>query len=198
MNIGIYKILNRKNNKVYIGSSIVLNKRKYKHFWMLRKGIHPNVYLQKSYNKNGEDTFDFQIIELCEEKDLILRENHYITEYRANEMDFGYNLALVSDSRRNILSDEVKMKLSKHNQIKNGNFSTYNLINLKTNIVSTFDNLKDGAKYLLENGFTKGSERNVRQKLSVCLRGKSVDNGNGKCNTKRQTCYNHRFEIINT
>ena len=113
-------------------------------------------------------------------------------------MEFGYNLALVGNSRRNIVSDEVKMKLSKHNQSKNGNFSKYSLINMKNNITTIFDNLKDGAKYLLDNGFTKGSERNVRQKLSVCLRGKSVDNGNGKCNTKRQTCYNHRFEIINT
>jgi hypothetical protein len=198
MNIGIYKILNKSNNKVYIGSSIVLNKRKYKHFWMLRKDIHPNIYLQKSYNKNGVEMFEFEIIELCEENDLIFRENHYINYYRSNEMEFGYNLALVGNSRRNIVSDEVKMKLSKHNQSKNGNFSKYSLINMKNNITTIFDNLKDGAKYLLDNGFTKGSERNVRQKLSVCLRGKSVDNGNGKCNTKRQTCYNHRFEIINT
>lgn len=31
MNCGIYKIVNIKNNKVYIGSSINLDSRKYKH-----------------------------------------------------------------------------------------------------------------------------------------------------------------------
>ena len=197
MNIGIYKIQNKINNKVYIGSSIVLNKRKYKHFWMLNKGVHPNIYLQKSYNKNGTEVFEFEILELCEENDLISRENYYINYYKSNEMGFGYNLALVGDSRRNIVSDEVKMKLSIHNQIKNGNCSKFSLINLKNNISNNFDNLKDGARYLLDNGFADGSERNVRQKLSVCLRGKPIDNGNKKCNTIRQTCYSHRFEIIN-
>ena len=112
-------------------------------------------------------------------------------------MEFGYNLALVGDLRRNIVSDEVKMKLSKLNQTKNGNFSKYSLINLTNNITNIFDNLKDGARYLLDNGFANGSEKNVRQKLSVCLRSKPIDNGNKKCNTIRKTCYNHRFEIIN-
>jgi subtilase family serine protease len=196
MNIGIYKILNRKNNKVYIGSSIVLNKRKYKHFWMLRKGIHPNVYLQKSYNKNGEDTFDFQIIELCEEKDLILRENHYITEYRANEMDFGYNLALVSDSRRNILSDEVKMKLSKHNQIKNGNFSKFSLTNITSGEIFIFDTLIDGANYLIKNGFANGQSKNVRMTISNCLRGVKVNNGHAT-GSVRKTIYKHLAKVIN-
>ena len=35
MNSGIYKILNKTNNKVYIGSSVNLKSREYKHFWML-------------------------------------------------------------------------------------------------------------------------------------------------------------------
>ena len=195
MNIGIYKILNRGNNKVYIGSSIVLNKRKYKHFWMLRKGIHPNVYLQKSYNRNGEDTFDFQIIELCEEKDLIFRENHYINEYRANEMDFGYNLALVSDSRRNILSDEVKMKLSKHNQIKNGNFSKFSLTNIISEEIFIFDTLIDGANYLIKNGFANGQSKNVRMTISNCLRGVKVNNGHK--GSVRKTIYKHLAKVIN-
>ena len=133
MNCGIYKILNKTNNKVYVGSSVNISNRQYKHFWMLKKGIHDNIYLQKSFNKNGDDNFTFEILEYCEEKDLILRENHYINEYKSNEMDFGYNLALVSDSRRNIVSDVVKMKLSKHNQQKNNNFSKYSLTNIETN-----------------------------------------------------------------
>ena len=197
MNCGIYIILNKTNNKVYVGSSVNISNRQYKHCWMLKKGIHDNIYLQKSFNKNGDDNFKFEILEYCEEKDLISRENHYINEYKSYEMDFGYNLALVSDSRRNVLTEKVKLKLSKYNQEKNGNFKSFFLVNLENGEQRIFDNLKDGAKYLLENGFTTGSERNVRAKLSVCLRNKLVDNGNKLTNTIRKTCYKHGFGIIN-
>ena len=195
MNIGIYKILNKSNNKVYIGSSIVLNKRKYKHFWMLRKDIHPNIYLQKSYNKNGVEMFEFEIIELCEENDLIFRENHYINYYRSNEMEFGYNLALVGNSRRNIVSDEVKMKLSKHNQNKNGNFYKFSLTNIISEEIFIFDTLIDGANYLIKNGFANGQSKNVRMTISNCLRGVKVNNGHK--GSVRKTIYKHLAKVIN-
>jgi group I intron endonuclease len=195
MNIGIYKILNKSNNKVYIGSSIVLNKRKYKHFWMLRKDIHPNIYLQKSYNKNGVEMFEFEIIELCEENDLIFRENHYINYYRSNEMEFGYNLALVGNSRRNIVSAEVKMKLSKHNQNKNGNFSKFSLTNIISEEIFIFDTLIDGANYLIKNGFANGQSKNVRMTISNCLRGVKVNNGHK--GSVRKTIYKHLAKVIN-
>jgi len=195
MNCGIYKILNKTNNKVYVGSSVNLSNRQYKHFWMLKKGIHDNIYLQKSFNKNGDDNYTFEILEYCEEKDLISRENHYINEYKSYEMDFGYNLALVSDSRRNVVSDIVKMKLSKHNQKKNNNFSKYSLTNIVTNEIFIFESLIDGANYLINNGFAKGKSKNVRMSISNCLRGIKVNNGGH--GTIRKTCYQHYFKIIN-
>jgi len=195
MNCGIYKILNKTNNKVYIGSSVNLSSRQYKHFWMLKKGIHDNVYLQKSFNKYGIDNFIFEILEICNENDLILRENHYINEYKSNEMDYGYNLALVNESRRNIVSDIVKMKLSKYNQQKNNNFLKYSLTNIITNEIFIFESLIDGANYLIKNGFAKGKPKNIRMSISNCLRGIKVNNGgNG---TIRKTCYKHYFKIIN-
>ena len=195
MNCGIYKILNKTNNKVYVGSSVNISNRQYKHFWMLKKGIHDNIYLQKSFNKNGLENFVFEILELCEEKDLILKENYYINNYKSNEMTFGYNLALVGNSRRNIVSDSVKLKLSKFNQQKNNNFSKYSLKNIESNEVFIFESLIDGANYLISNGFAKGKSKNVRMVISNCLRGIKVDNG-GK-GTIRKTCYKHYFKIIN-
>ena len=67
MDSGIYLIKNILDDKVYIGSSINLKSREYKHFWMLRKGIHDNNYLQSSYNKFGEENFKFEILENCEQ-----------------------------------------------------------------------------------------------------------------------------------
>jgi predicted GIY-YIG superfamily endonuclease len=45
MNSGIYLIKNILDDKVYIGSSVNLKDRRYKHFWMLEKGIHDNQHL---------------------------------------------------------------------------------------------------------------------------------------------------------
>ena len=195
MGCGIYKIENTYNQKIYIGSSIDIDKRLYKHLWLLRKGIHDNVYLQNSFNQYGENCFKFSVIETCEVNDLVSRENFYIEFFCACNSDCGYNLAKVNDFRRNTYNDEVKIKLSKFNLIKNGNINKFSLTNMKTNEEFIFDTLVDGANYLINNGFAKGSARNVRMSLSNSLRGVKVNNGHK--GSIRKTCYKHKFKIIN-
>jgi group I intron endonuclease len=197
MGCGIYKITNKIDNKVYIGSSLNISSRHYKHFWLLRKNSHDNNYLQNSFNKFGEHNFVFEIVEFCDKSELIERENYYINNFNSNSLEFGYNLATVNEFRRNTYNNEVKLKLSKHNLQKNSNFSTFFLQNILTNESKTFDNLVDAANYLIENSFTDGSPRNVRQKLSFCLRNKKVNNGKKNNGSIRKTCYKHKFEIIN-
>lgn len=196
MNSGIYKIINTTDNKVYIGSSVDLTKRKYKHFWMLNNDCHDNRHLQNSYNKFGESSFIFEIIEMCNHLTLVEKENYYISKYMSNNSEYGYNLATVNEFRRNTFNNEVKVKLSKYNLIKNGNINSYSLTNIKTNEKHIFNTLVDGANYLIENGFAKGSPRNVRMTISNCLRGVKVNNGI-KTETIRKTCYKHNFKKIN-
>jgi hypothetical protein len=195
MSSGIYIIKNTQNNKVYVGSSVNIKNREYKHFWMLDRGVHDNSYLQHSYNKYGKDSFIFEITEICNESKLIDRENYYISYYKSNDMSFGYNLATVNEFRRNCFNDEVKIKLSKHNLNKNKNFSKFSLTNIDTMEIFIFESLVDGANYLIGNGFTKGNPRNVRMKLSSCLRGVKLNNGYQ--GSIRKTCYKHIFKIIN-
>lgn len=195
MSCGIYKIENLIDKKIYIGSSINLESRKYKHFWMLDRNKHDNNHLQNSYNKFGKDLFNFEILEFCDNNQLIERENHYIEIYKSNIDKFGYNLALVNYFRRNTYNEEVKNKLSKYNLNKNGNFNKFSLINIETNDEYFFDTLVDAANYLILNGFTNGKPSYVRAKISRCLRGLKVNNGhNGSI---RKTCYKHKFKIIN-
>lgn len=197
MACGIYIIQNKIDKKKYIGSSINIENREYKHFWMLNNNKHDNKHLQNSYNKFGKDCFEFMVIEECDEALLIERENHYIKHYNSNIQDYGYNLALVNDFRRNNLNTEVKIHLSKYNLNKNGNFSKYTLINIKTNEEYIFNNLVEGAIYLKQNGFANGSLRNIRMKISNCLRGLKVNNGKNSNGSIRKTCYKHNFRIIN-
>ena len=195
MGCGIYKIINTKNNKIYVGSSVDIKKRREKHFWMLEKGIHDNKFLQSSYDRDGKENFVFEIVEMCDEKDLVEKENSYILENKTNDMDFGYNLCLVSDSRRNRVSDKTKTQLSRYNLKKNNNFEKFYLVNIETEKEFVFNSLVEAANYLYDNGFANGQLRNIRMKLSQSLRGIKINNGHK--GSIRKTCYKHKFKIIN-
>jgi len=73
---GIYQIRNTSNGKVYIGSAVNLKRRKSQHFHCLRKGNHPNCYLQNAFNKGQK--LKFFVIEYCDESALITCEQSYI------------------------------------------------------------------------------------------------------------------------
>jgi group I intron endonuclease len=197
MGCGVYMITNLIDKKCYIGSSVNLKNRKYKHFWMLNKNKHDNQYLQNSYNKYGAESFRFTILEECNIIEIVNLENYYIEKYQSNNPNYGYNLAIVNEFRRNKFNNDVKIKLSKYNLNKNGNFTRYSLKNIETNEEFVFDNLIDGANYLIENNYAKGSSRNVRIILSNCLRQKKVNNGKNNNGSIRKSCYKHKFKILN-
>lgn len=57
MKCGVYKIKCTGNGKFYIGSSVNIPKRLTQHFSQLRHGRHENIYLQRVYDKYGEESF---------------------------------------------------------------------------------------------------------------------------------------------
>lgn len=63
MKSGIYIIKNLVNNKVYVGQSINLRRRRNNHFRQLRKNTHCNQHLQRSFIKYGENNFQWQVLE---------------------------------------------------------------------------------------------------------------------------------------
>lgn len=89
---GIYTITNLINNKVYIGQSIDIIKRFYSHKSSLNRDCHQNIFLQRSWNKFGENNFKFEIIEKCNDNDLDIREVYYINLLSSNNDKYGYNL----------------------------------------------------------------------------------------------------------
>lgn len=89
---GIYKIENLINGKIYIGSSINMESRFKSHFGALRGNRHHNIYLQRSFNKHGEDNFDFEVIEQCDKGIMLEREQYYIDLFDCANRLIGYNI----------------------------------------------------------------------------------------------------------
>ncbi len=102
--IGIYVLINNKNNNWYIGSSINIIRRIKEHFYELKNNKHFNKRLQNSYNKYKN--FYAIIIEKCKKKDLEYREQYWMEYYES------YNDYNIDEPERQIISDETKRKHS--------------------------------------------------------------------------------------
>lgn len=114
MKSGIYEILNTVNSKLYIGSAVRLKKRFTGHLNLLRRGKHNNRHLQAAFNKYGEAKFLFFPIEHVEDpKDLIPKEQFWITALDACDRSKGYNIAPTAGSQAGFcFSEESKLKMS--------------------------------------------------------------------------------------
>ena len=87
---GIYMIQNIVNVKRYVGSARDLGKRRNIHFSELRRNCHSNPHLQNAFNKYGQESFVFKMIELCDEATLLVREQFYLDAY--DVVENGYNI----------------------------------------------------------------------------------------------------------
>lgn len=87
----IYKITNFVDTKIYIGSAFIFRKRKATHIHNLKKNKHSNKHLQHAWNKYGELSFLFEIIEECEKDKLIEREQYWIDILKPE-----YNICLIA------------------------------------------------------------------------------------------------------
>ena len=110
---GIYCILNKKTNIVYVGKSVNINRRFTDHKKLLKCGKHYNDYLQNSYNKHGKNIFEFDILENCDKIYLPIKEQYWIDTFFPNiENDW------VEESRESNNTEEfdyhfIKMKRKK-------------------------------------------------------------------------------------
>ena len=90
---GIYKILNKINGRVYIGSSKKLEKRLNRHKYELKKGVHHNKFLQNDFNKLGKDfsNIEFSIIEYEDDYDKRLELEYEHITFFSREKNMCYN-----------------------------------------------------------------------------------------------------------
>lgn len=109
--VGIYKIENTINHKIYIGQSNDIETRWTHHKWELNNHKHGNDHLQKAWDKFGEENFIFEIVELCDESVIDEKEQEYIKLFSSLSCQNGYNLDSGGSWNKHH-SQETKNKMS--------------------------------------------------------------------------------------
>jgi group I intron endonuclease len=104
---GVYRIINIANGYCYVGSSVDLKRRASTHQRRLRIGTHENVILTSAVKKYGIDKFRFEILESCDPRDCVYREQAWI-EFLWPE----YNVRPFAVTNRGVRhSDDTKAKI---------------------------------------------------------------------------------------
>ncbi len=192
---GIYYIKNLVNNKIYVGSSTMVNIRLTRHRHFLKNNTHCNKHLQSAYNEYGKENFLFHLLERCASDKLVERENYYINLFDASNREKGYNQATVTDTLRNNFSEESKLNKSISKLKFYNNYSKFKAINIIESTEVEFTNLTEAADYLIDNGYAKSTRNAIKQNISCCLRCKLINNGKTNKGAIRRTVGKHRWVI---
>jgi group I intron endonuclease len=113
---GVYRIVNNINKKVYIGSTGSkggFKKRWSYHLSDLRQNKHHSRHLQRAWNKYGEDSFVFEILEIIEnftKETLLIREQYYLDFYKSYDVNLGYNICKIAGSSLGIKKTPEQIK----------------------------------------------------------------------------------------
>lgn len=110
---GIYKITCIANDKVYIGSTNDFYERWIAHRSQLRRKMHCNSHLQRAWDKYGEQSFAFEIIEFVMPFVLLDREQYWLDTLKPyNERGFNMAVCAEAPSRGYIKTPETCARIS--------------------------------------------------------------------------------------
>lgn len=127
---GVYEIKNKINNKRYIGSTIMsFTKRLEHHRCLLRNGTHKNTYLQRAWNKYGENNFEFNILEVVDKCCTLEVEQQYLDAcedcYNINPLASGTpNMSKETvEKRTKTFTKTIREGIDYYFKVKNGEIS---------------------------------------------------------------------------
>jgi group I intron endonuclease len=110
--LGIYAISSKYDNKNYVGKTCGaegFRGRWESHYNQLKGNRHPNPFLQKSFNKHGEDMFKFRLLEICDENDdFIKKESDWIKKLKSTCAQIGWNMVYDSDDSLNARTSQSR------------------------------------------------------------------------------------------
>lgn len=95
MTMGVYAVVNTESSKVYVGSTVNLEKRWSQHRTALRRGVHHNPHLQAAWEYYGATAFEYGILEYLEDpEELYLAEQFWVDIYQEENAGL-YNTATI-------------------------------------------------------------------------------------------------------
>lgn len=109
----IYAIVNKVNNKVYVGKTKCGYRRCHQYLYDFRERQigHINDYLYNAMRKVGIDNFEMFPLEFCDLNGIDARELHWMIELDSTNRNKGYNLRMDSSTGM-ITSSETSDKIS--------------------------------------------------------------------------------------
>ena len=120
---GVYENFNMVNGKSYIGQSTNITQRLSRHKSELRHNKHQNLHLQNAWNKYGEHSFLFNILEYCNIDELDDIERYYINIWNLTNSQYGYNVESGGNLNKT-LSEKTRKKISESKKGKTHSLET--------------------------------------------------------------------------
>jgi len=124
----IYEIRNKKTNKGYIGSTMRKPKKRWnEHLHELRNNSHSSTYLQNSFDKHGEESFKFIVLEEVKDEKRFEIEQHWLDDvlpFPWSKDGNGYNMSSIAgggDNFSDLTEDEQEEFIRKSKKVGSEN-----------------------------------------------------------------------------
>lgn len=161
---GVYFLKNTISKKVYVGSTVDIERRFRKHKSELKKNKHRCSEMLKDFNLYGFESFKLVILEKVEKEKLLEREQYWFEILKnKNEM---YNKRILVHTNKNLKhSEETKNKISKNSNLKgekNGMFGKKHSFKSK---IKMSESRKGEKNHRFGKGVEIEGEKNPNSKL---------------------------------
>lgn len=196
MSIGIYKIENLTNGKIYIGQSVHIEIRWSEHCRGTRS------FIDQAIQKEGKNNFIFSILEECSLNELDEKEQYYIKKYNSL-IPNGYNKTSGGKSfNQNFVKYSPQTLQAIIKDIKESDLSFQEISNKYSLDLSMIYYLNRGDYHTIENeSYPLRQVKDLSKKNWYCVDcGKEVTRGSVRCSIcdhKRQrTCERPSREVL--
>lgn len=142
---GIYMIKNKVTDKVYIGQAKDIENRWKEHVRSLNKNKHHSKKLQRAWNKNGCDNFEFKVVENVQVDELNATELYHID--LNNSVENGYNMIRDVSEFYKVGLETKATKAKKANDAKKSSLEFYKKLEQFPNVI--LKNLQYSSNYII-------------------------------------------------
>lgn len=179
---GVYEIKNIISGNRYIGGSTNIYTRFNTHKRQLTKGKHHNQYLQRSWDKYGDNSFTFQILLFCSKENVLLYEQALLNGLRP-EFNIAKDAAAPMAGLKHTEETCRKMSISKMGNPSNLGKHLSDETKRKIGLASI------GNKYSVGNTNRRGKHHTdeTKEKLRLSHLGNKYALGNKSCLGKHPT-----------